>query len=53
MGPLSGLLMAEFVIPEKTEVGKDMSKYWMDMVMLAIGGKERIAKEFKKLIEEV
>lgn len=53
MGPSSRLLIAEFVVPEKTEVGEDMSTYWMDMVMLAIGGKERSAKEFGKLIEEV
>ena len=53
MGPTSRLLIADLVIPAQTEVGQDMSPYWMDMVMIAIGGKERTEKEFKELLEEV
>jgi hypothetical protein len=53
MGRTSRLLIADLVIPPKTEVGEDMSPYWMDMVMIAIGGKERSEKEFKELFESV
>ncbi|KAF4625303.1 hypothetical protein G7Y89_g12866 [Cudoniella acicularis] len=53
MGPTSRLLIGELVIPAKTEVGEDMSAYWMDMVMIAIGGKERSEKEFMELFESV
>lgn len=53
MGPTSRLLIAELVIPAKTEVGEDMSPYWMDMVMISIGGKERNLKEFKELLDSV
>ncbi|EPE31358.1 S-adenosyl-L-methionine-dependent methyltransferase [Glarea lozoyensis ATCC 20868] len=53
MGPTSRLLIADLVIPAQTEVGEDMSPYWMDMVMIAIGGKERSEKEFKQLLEDV
>jgi len=51
MGPTSRLLIAEFVIPDQTTPGEDMSPYWMDMVMLAIGGKERNRKAFESLLE--
>jgi hypothetical protein len=51
MGPTSRCMIAEIVIPERTEVGEDMGAYWMDMVMLAIGGKERSEKEFEAIFE--
>ena len=53
MGPTSRLLIGDLVIPAKTEVGEDMSPYWMDMVMIAIGGKERSEKEFAALFDSV
>jgi hypothetical protein len=53
MGPTSRLLISDLVIPPETKVGEDMSPYWMDMVMIAIGGKERSQKEFKELFESV
>jgi hypothetical protein len=53
MSPKSRLLIAEIVVPARTEVGEDMAPYWMDMVMMAIGGKERSANEFATLLEEV
>lgn len=53
MSPKSRLLIAEIVVPAKTEVGEDMSTYWMDMVMVSIGGKERSEKEFVTLLESV
>lgn len=53
MGPTSRLLIAEFVVPDQTEVGEDMSTYWMDLVMLAIGGKERSKKDFEQLLAKV
>ena len=53
MGPTSRLLIAEMIVPARTTVGEDMSTYWMDMVMLGIGGKERREKEFGDLLESV
>jgi hypothetical protein len=53
MSSKSRLLIAEIVVPARTDVGEDMVTYWMDMVMLAIGGKERSEKEFAALLEEV
>lgn len=52
MGPTSRLLIAEFVVPDQTTVGEDMSPYWMDMVMLAIGGKERSRRDFEILLDQ-
>jgi hypothetical protein len=51
MGPTSRCMIAEIVIPARTEVGEDMGAYWMDMVMLGIGGKERSEKEFEAILE--
>ena len=50
MGPKSRLLIGEVVVPSRTEVGEDMSTYWMDMVMISIGGKERSEKEFRAIL---
>ena len=51
MSSKSRLLVAEIVVPAKTEVGEDMGAYWMDLVMLAIGGKERSEKDYISLFE--
>ena len=51
MGSTSRCLIAEIIIPVRTEVGEDMGAYWMDMVMLGIGGKERSLKEFEAILE--
>ena len=53
MGPTSRLLIAEIIVSAHTTVGEDMSTYWMDMVMLGIGGKERREKEFSDLLQSV
>jgi hypothetical protein len=52
MGPTSRLLIAEIIVPAKTEVGDDTGTYTMDMVMLAIGGKERSKEEFEELLDK-
>jgi hypothetical protein len=51
MGPKSRLLVAEIIVPARTEVGEDMGAYWMDMVMMAIGGKERSEKDYTSLFD--
>lgn len=53
MGPKSRLLIAEIIVPAQTDVGEDLEAYWMDMVMLAIGGKERSEKDFVALFDAV
>ncbi|KAH8648779.1 O-methyltransferase [Tricladium varicosporioides] len=53
MGPTSRLLIGDLVIPTVPKVGEDMTPYWMDMVMIAIGGKERSEKEFRELLDSV
>lgn len=45
------MLIGEVVISEKTAVAGDSSAYWMDAVMLQIGGKERSKKDFVKILE--
>ncbi|KAH6716821.1 O-methyltransferase [Leptodontidium sp. MPI-SDFR-AT-0119] len=51
MSPKSRLLIGEVIVPARTQIGEDLSTYWMDMVMISIGGKERSEKEFVALLE--
>jgi len=51
MGPTSRLLTGEVVIPSQVQVGGEMTAYWKDVVMLAIGGKERSEKEFSEILD--
>ena len=45
MGSKSWLLIGEVVVPSRVQVGGEMTTYWKDFVMLAIGWKERLGKE--------
>lgn len=51
MGPKSRLLIGEVIVPARTQIGEDLGTYWMDMVMISIGGKERSEKEFVALLD--
>lgn len=51
MGPQSRVMIGEVVLPSQVVVAGEMTGYWKDMVMLVIGGKERSAKEFEKILE--
>lgn len=44
-------MIGEVVLPSQVVVAGEMTGYWKDMVMLVIGGKERSAKEFEKILE--
>ena len=52
MGAHSRLLIGELVVPNNAPLGSDLTPYWMDIAMLAIGGKERSEKEFGRLLGE-
>ncbi len=51
MGPKSRLLIGELLVPARAPLGSDLAPYWMDIAMLAIGGKERSEKEFVKILK--
>ncbi|KAF8858678.1 S-adenosyl-L-methionine-dependent methyltransferase [Acephala macrosclerotiorum] len=51
MGPKSRILIGELVLPVWVPVAGEMIGYWKDMVKLIIGGKERSAKAFAKILE--
>lgn len=53
MGPTSRLIIADMIRPEKTEVGGDMSIYWMDFSMMMLNGKEKSQKEFEEILGAV
>jgi len=52
MGPKSRLIIADMIMPEKTEVGGEMTIYWMDFSMMMLNGEEKSEKEFREMVEE-
>lgn len=50
MGPSSRLLIGDFVVPEKAEVGDDFMIYWMNFSMMCLTGKEKTKREFEELL---
>ncbi|KAL9088291.1 MAG: hypothetical protein Q9165_006215 [Trypethelium subeluteriae] len=51
MGPTSRLLIGDFVVPEKTQVGADFAVYWMDFSMMMLTGREKTAKQFEEILD--
>jgi hypothetical protein len=44
MGPTSRLLVADMVLPDKTEMGGDMTIYWLKFSMKMLNGREEMVK---------
>lgn len=51
MGPSSRLIVADIILPEKTEVGGDLTTYWLDFSMMMLNGKEKTKKEFSEILD--
>ncbi|KAF8860842.1 S-adenosyl-L-methionine-dependent methyltransferase [Acephala macrosclerotiorum] len=51
MGPTSRLIIADMVLPDKTEMGDDMTIYWMDFSMMMLNGKEKTKGEFEGILD--
>jgi hypothetical protein len=52
MGPKSRLIIADMIMPERTDLGGEMTIYWMDFSMMMLNGKEKSKKEFSGIVEE-
>jgi hypothetical protein len=50
MGPTSRLIVADMILPDMTEMGGDMTTYWMDFSMMMLNGKEKSRKEFEEIL---
>lgn len=51
MGPTSQLIIADMILPDKTELGGDLTIYWMDFSMMMLNGKEKSKKEFEEILD--
>lgn len=51
MGPTSRLIIADIILPEKTEMGGDITIYWLDFSMMMLNGKEKTEKEFCNILD--
>jgi hypothetical protein len=50
MGPTSRLLIADMVMPDHTEVGTEITPYWMDLSMMMLNGMEKSKKGFEEIV---
>ncbi|KAJ5162062.1 hypothetical protein N7492_007454 [Penicillium capsulatum] len=53
MAPDSRLVICDMLVPDKVEVGEPANIYWLDLSLLAIGGKERTKDEFLDILNRV
>jgi len=51
MGATSRLIVADMIMPERTEMGGEMTIYWMDFSMMMLNGKEKSKKEFEEILD--
>jgi len=51
MGPTSRLLIANMIMPERTEMGADLKIYRMDFNMMILNRKEKSKQEFKDIVD--
>ncbi|KAH8671901.1 hypothetical protein BGZ60DRAFT_485666 [Tricladium varicosporioides] len=51
IGSSSCLIITDMVMPEKTEVGSELTPYWIDFSMMMLNRKEMLKKEFKEILE--
>ncbi|EGS20260.1 uncharacterized protein CTHT_0039990 [Thermochaetoides thermophila DSM 1495] len=51
MGPKSRLIICDLVVLEWVEVGGFNVGYWLDLLMMARSGKERIVEEFRETLD--
>lgn len=51
MGPTSRLIIADMLMPETTQMGGDLTIYWLDFSMMMLSGKEKSEKEFAEITE--
>lgn len=51
MGPDSRLIIAEMIMPEQTQVGEDITVYWLDFSMMLLNGKEKTKEEFSEILD--
>ena len=51
MTPNSRLIIADMILPDKTEIGGELTIYWVDFSMMMLNGKEKIKKEFEEILD--
>lgn len=51
MGPSSRLLIGDFVVPKKVQVGNDFMVYWLDFAVMMLTGQEKTAQQFERILD--
>jgi hypothetical protein len=51
MTPKSRLIIADMTWPDKTEIGGELTIYWMDFSLMMLNGKEKTKKEFEEILD--
>ena len=53
MTPKSRLILTDMILPDKTEIGGELTIYWMDFSRMMLNGKEKAKKEFEEILDTV
>ncbi|TVY27243.1 O-methyltransferase [Lachnellula hyalina] len=51
MGPTSRFIIADMIMPEKVEIGTEVTPYWMDFNLMMLNGTEKSKKQFEEILD--
>ncbi|CZR57284.1 related to O-methyltransferase B [Phialocephala subalpina] len=51
MGPSFRFIIADMIMPEKVEIGTEVTPYWMDFNLMMLNGTEKSKKQFEEILD--
>ncbi|TVY32023.1 O-methyltransferase [Lachnellula subtilissima] len=51
MGPTSRFIIADMIMPDKVEIGTEVTPYWMDFNLMMLNGTEKSKKQFEEILD--
>ncbi|KAL2063150.1 hypothetical protein VTL71DRAFT_6222 [Oculimacula yallundae] len=51
MGPTSRFIIADMIMPEKVEMGTEVTPYWMDFNLMMLNGTEKSKAQFEEILD--
>ncbi|TVY92319.1 O-methyltransferase [Lachnellula willkommii] len=51
MGPTSRFVIADMIMPEKVEIGTEVTPYWLDFNLMMLNGTEKSKQQFEEILD--
>ncbi|KAH7381074.1 o-methyltransferase-like protein [Cadophora sp. MPI-SDFR-AT-0126] len=51
MGPTSRFIIADMIMPDKVEMGTEVTPYWMDFNLMMLNGTEKSKAQFEEILD--